>query len=59
MIEQTQNPVAGFANPEQLHRDGYVLLRGAVPMSCLDALFTTFAEGVTPDDQCAVPLGAG
>lgn len=58
MIEQTHNPVAGFTNPEQLHRDGYVLLRGAVPTPWLDELCAIFDESVKPRDQWQVPRGA-
>lgn len=44
---------------EQLHRDGYVLLRGAIPAGWLDALRATFDEGVKPSDQWPVPRGPG
>ena len=59
MIEQTQNLSASFANTEQLHRNGYVLLRGAVPTLWLDALRMAFDDGVKPNDHWPVPRGAG
>lgn len=44
---------------EQLHRDGYALLRGAIPPEWLDDLRRTFDEGVTPSERWAVPRGPG
>ncbi len=43
---------------EQLHRDGYALLRGAIPAEWLDELRAAFDAGVKPSDQWAVPRGA-
>ena len=44
---------------EQLHRDGYALLRGAVPNERLDDLRAAFDAGVQPPDRWPVPRGAG
>ncbi|TXH64918.1 MAG: phytanoyl-CoA dioxygenase [Lysobacteraceae bacterium] len=41
-----------------LHRNGYALLRGAIPAEWLDDLRDAFDAGVTPSDQWAVPRGA-
>ena len=43
---------------EQLHRDGYALLRGAIPDEWLDDLRAAFETGVKPSDQWPVPRGA-
>ena len=43
---------------EQLHHDGYALLRQAVPVGWLDGLRTVFDAGITPSDQWPVPRGA-
>lgn len=43
---------------EQLHRDGYVLLREAIPPEWLDDLRATFDKGVKPSDRWPVPRGA-
>jgi hypothetical protein len=58
MVEHKQNPVACFANPEQLHHDGCVLLRDAIPAQWLSELCTAFDVGVKPCDQWPVPRGA-
>lgn len=42
---------------EQLHRDGYVLLRGAIPADWLDGLRDAFEAGVKPSDQWPAPRG--
>ncbi|EJL02552.1 MULTISPECIES: phytanoyl-CoA dioxygenase family protein [Pseudomonas] len=42
---------------EQLHRDGYALLRGAIPAEWLDDLRAMFDAGVRPSDQWPVPRG--
>ena len=42
----------------QLHRDGYALLRGAIPAEWLDALRDGFDAGVVPSDRWPVPRGA-
>jgi hypothetical protein len=44
---------------EQLHRDGYALLRGAIPAERLVALRASFDAGVKPSDQWPVPRGPG
>lgn len=44
---------------KQLHRDGYVLLRQAIPAEWLDALRAAFEGGAKPSDQWAVPRGVG
>lgn len=43
---------------EQLHRNGYALLRGAIPVEWRDALRTAFDAGVKPSGQWPVPRGA-
>lgn len=43
---------------ERLQRDGYVLLRRAIPADWLDALRDAFDAGVAPSDRWAVPRGA-
>ena len=43
---------------EQLHRDGYALLRRAIPTAWLDELRAAFDAGVKPSDQWPVPRGA-
>jgi hypothetical protein len=42
-----------------LQRDGYLLLRGAVPAAWRDALRAAFDAGVGTADQWAAPRGAG
>ncbi|AZD85617.1 hypothetical protein C4K14_2793 [Pseudomonas chlororaphis subsp. aureofaciens] len=42
---------------EQLHRQGYVLLRRAIPAEWLDDLCATFDAGVLPSSQWPVPRG--
>jgi ectoine hydroxylase-related dioxygenase (phytanoyl-CoA dioxygenase family) len=44
-------------NHEQLHQDGYALLRGAIPFEWLEELRDTFDKGVKPPDQWPVPRG--
>lgn len=44
---------------KQIHRDGYVLLRQAIPAEWLDELRTTFDAGVKPSHQWPVPRGVG
>ena len=46
-----------MSNPEPLHRDGYALLRQAVPAEWLEELRATFDAGVKPSDQWPVPRG--
>ena len=40
---------------EQLHRDGYALLRGAIPPDWLEELRATFDAGVRPSQDWPVP----
>lgn len=42
-----------------LHRDGYALLRGAIPADWLPSLRATFDAGVQPSEAWAVPRGPG
>ncbi|AZC81763.1 phytanoyl-CoA dioxygenase family protein [Pseudomonas chlororaphis] len=42
---------------EQLHREGYVLLRQAIPAEWLDDLRAAFDAGVMPSSQWPVPRG--
>ncbi len=44
---------------EQLHRDGYALLRGAIPAEWLEELRVAFDREVKPSDQWPVPRGPG
>ncbi|MBV6288450.1 phytanoyl-CoA dioxygenase family protein [Pseudomonas aegrilactucae] len=44
---------------EQLHRQGYTLLRRAIPAQWLDELGRTFDAGVKPSEQWPVPRGPG
>lgn len=44
---------------DALQRDGYVLLRGAVPSDWLDALRATFDSSVLPSHAWPVPRGHG
>ena len=43
---------------EQLYRDGYALLRGAIPADWLDGLRDAFEAGVKPSEQWPVPRGS-
>lgn len=43
----------------QLHRDGYALLRGAVPADWLPSLRAAFDAGVLPSEAWPVPRGPG
>ncbi len=42
---------------EQLHRDGYALLRQAIPQQWLEPLRAVFETGVVPSQQWPVPRG--
>ncbi|BCA27832.1 phytanoyl-CoA dioxygenase family protein [Metapseudomonas otitidis] len=42
---------------EQLHRDGFALLRGAVPADWLEGLRSAFDAGVKPSAEWPVPRG--
>ena len=44
---------------DALLRDGYVLLRGAIPSDWLDTLRATFDDGVLPSHAWPVPRGHG
>ena len=44
---------------DALHRDGYALLRGAIPAGWLPSLRATFDAGVLPSDRWPVPRGPG
>lgn len=44
---------------DQLHRDGYVLLRGAIPAEWLEELRAAFDAGVMPSERWPVPRGVG
>ena len=44
---------------DAVHRDGYVLLRGAIPADWLDGLRTAFDGGVQPSHAWPVPRGLG
>ena len=46
-----------MTNREQLHRDGYVLLRGAIPAQWLGDLRAVFDAGVKPSADWPVPRG--
>lgn len=43
---------------EQLHRDGYALLRQAIPTEWLDDLRAAFETGVKPSEEWPVPRSA-
>ncbi len=58
MTIHMQTAVASFPNAKQLHRDGYALLRGAIPSEWLGELRMAFDIGVKPNDQWTVPRGA-
>jgi ectoine hydroxylase-related dioxygenase (phytanoyl-CoA dioxygenase family) len=42
----------------QLHRDGFALLRGAIPAGWIESLQDAFEAGVKASDQWPVPRGA-
>lgn len=44
---------------DRLHRDGYALLRRAIPAEWLDDLRNAFDAGVKPSEQWSVPRGPG
>ncbi|WP_260963153.1 phytanoyl-CoA dioxygenase family protein [Pseudomonas citri] len=44
---------------QQLHRDGYALLRGAIPAEWLDELRAVFDAGVRPSEGWPVPRDVG
>lgn len=58
MADPAATPVGVFAAAEQLHRDGYVLLRGAIPAPWREALAAEFDAGVKPNHEWPVPRGA-
>lgn len=49
--------MAAIMNHQQLHRDGYALLRGVIPADWLGHLRRAFDAGVKPADQWPVPRG--
>ncbi|MGX1176038.1 phytanoyl-CoA dioxygenase family protein [Pseudomonas sp. R151218B TE3479] len=46
-----------MADRKQLHQDGYILLRRAIPNEWLTDLRSVFDAGVRPSDQWPVPRG--
>jgi ectoine hydroxylase-related dioxygenase (phytanoyl-CoA dioxygenase family) len=46
-----------MTNRDQLHRNGYALLRQAIPTEWLEDLRAAFDAGVRPSDQWPVPRG--
>jgi ectoine hydroxylase-related dioxygenase (phytanoyl-CoA dioxygenase family) len=46
-------------DPSTLRRDGYALLRGAIPPAWLDPLRRAFDDSVTPSERWPVPRGPG
>lgn len=46
-----------MADTEQLHRDGYALLRGAIPADWIEPLRTVFEASVLPSHAWPVPRG--
>lgn len=57
MAEPVATPVGRHPEPERLARDGYALLRGAVPADWLDELRATFDAGELANDRWPVPRG--
>lgn len=45
-------------DPDSLRRDGYTLLRGAIPADWLEGLREAFDAGVRPSHEWPVPRGA-
>jgi ectoine hydroxylase-related dioxygenase (phytanoyl-CoA dioxygenase family) len=58
VADPAATPVGAFAGAEPLHRDGYVLLRGAIPAPWREALAAEFDTGVKPNHEWPVPRGA-
>jgi len=50
-------PTSSVIDCEQVRREGYALLRGAIPADWLDELRGAFEAGVKPFDQWPVPRG--
>lgn len=46
-----------MTDQERLHRNGYALLRRAIPVEWLDELRAAFEAGMKPSDQWPVPRG--
>lgn len=46
-----------MTEPTSLQRDGYALLRGAIPADWLPALRASFEDGVLPSERWPVPRG--
>jgi hypothetical protein len=55
----SMKPEPATINREQLHQDGYALLRQAIPSAWLDELRATFDAGVKPSHEWPVPRGPG
>ena len=53
------NTMGDRIDREQLHRDGYALLRGAIPVERLADLCAAFDACVKPSDQWPTPRGPG
>lgn len=58
MTERDTTPVPAFADADRLDRDGYALLRGAIPAEMIAGLQATFDAGVLPNHEWPVPRGA-
>ena len=58
MTEHAQSSVVCLPDPEQIHRDGCALLRGAIPAQWLGELQAEFDVCVKANDQWPVPRGA-
>ncbi|WP_211252126.1 phytanoyl-CoA dioxygenase family protein [Arenimonas metalli] len=58
MTERDAMPVPAFGDRDALERDGFVLLRGAIPAEAIPGLQATFDAGVLPNHDWPVPRGA-
>ena len=58
MTDRAATPAGAFAAADQLHQDGFVLLRGAVPAPWREPLCAEFDAGVLANHQWPVPRGA-
>lgn len=58
MTENAPIPVARYAHPEQLQRDGQTVLRSAIPTQWLGDLRSSFDDGVQAAEQWLIPRGA-
>lgn len=59
MAHETMTDHSPHIDRERLHRDGYALLRGAIPADWLPALREAFDANVASSERWAVPRGAG